>query len=93
MRDVPRPAARRAGFRTLAGAGLWILAGCGVVIDEPQFDTRAEQRPGTWVSRLESEIAGLRGAYGDMMVRATPPSPQHRLGAVAPRGRRRLDEG
>ena len=72
MRDVPRPAARRAGLRTLAGAGLWILAGCGVVVDEPQFDTRAEQRPGTWVSRLESEIAGLRGAYEDMIVRATP---------------------
>jgi hypothetical protein len=44
------------GLRTLAGAGLWILTGCGVVVDEPQFDTRAEQRPGTWVRRLESEI-------------------------------------
>jgi hypothetical protein len=71
MRDVPRPAAR-SGLRTLAGAGLWILAGCGVVVDEPQLDTRAEQRPGTWVRRLESEIAGLRGAYEDMIVRATP---------------------
>jgi hypothetical protein len=71
MRDVPRPAAR-SGLRMLAGAGLSILAGCGVVVDEPQLDTRAEQRPGTWIRRLESEIAGVRGAYEDMIVRATP---------------------
>jgi hypothetical protein len=56
----------------LAGAGLWIVTGCGVVIDEPQYDTRAEQRPGTWVRRLETEIANLRGAYDDMIVKATP---------------------
>jgi hypothetical protein len=38
------------------------------VIDEPQLDTRAEQRPGTWVRRLEAEISKLRGAYDDMVV-------------------------
>jgi hypothetical protein len=72
MRDVPLPGARAAGLRALAGVGVWMLAGCGVVIDEPTYDTRAEQRPGTWVSRLETEIAGLRGAYDDMIVKATP---------------------
>ena len=72
MRDVPPPSARGAGLRALAGAGLWVLTGCGVIIDEPQYDTRAEQRPGTWVRRLETEIANLRGAYDYMIVKATP---------------------
>lgn len=62
----------RAGVRALAGAALWILAACGVIIDEPQYDTRAEQRPGTWVRRLETEIGNLRGAYDEMIVKATP---------------------
>ena len=72
MRVVLRPSARAAGLRTLAGAGLWILTGCGVIIDEPRYDSRAEQRPGTWVRRLDSEIGNLRGAYSDMIVQATP---------------------
>jgi hypothetical protein len=72
MRDVSRRGARGAGLRALAGAGLWVLAGCGVIVDEPQYDTRAEQRPGTWVRRLETEIANLRGAYDSMIVQATP---------------------
>ena len=72
MRGVPLPVVRSTGLRTLAGAALWILTGCGVIVDEPQLDTRAEERPGTWVRRLENEIAGLRGAYEDMIVRATP---------------------
>ncbi len=81
MRDVSLPDARGAGFRVLAGAGLWIVTGCGVVIDEPQYDTRAEQRPGTWVRRLETEIANLRGAYDDMIVKATP-SQRRRLPSI-----------
>jgi hypothetical protein len=72
MRGVPLPVVRSTGLRTLAGAALWMLTGCGVIVDEPQLDTRAEERPGTWVRRLENEIAGLRGAYEDMIVRATP---------------------
>jgi hypothetical protein len=56
----------------VAGAGLVSLTGCGVIIDEPTYDTRAEQRPGTWVSRLETEIGSLRRAYDDMIVKATP---------------------
>ena len=72
MRNVPLPGSRGAGLRALAGAGLWILAGCGVILDEPQYDTRAEERPGTWVRRLETEIENLRGAYDDMIVKATP---------------------
>jgi hypothetical protein len=56
----------------LAGAGLWVAAGCGVIIDEPQYDTRADERPGTWVSRLQTEIADLQGVYEDMIVKATP---------------------
>jgi hypothetical protein len=72
MRDVPPPGARVAGLRALAGAGLWILSGCGVIIDEPQYDTRAEQRPGTWISRLQTEVPSLQGAYDDMIVKATP---------------------
>ena len=71
MRGVPLPNARGAALRALAGAGLWALAGCGVLIDEPQYDTRADQRPGTWVSRLQSEIQTLQGAYEDMIVKAT----------------------
>jgi hypothetical protein len=72
MRGVPIPSARGTGLRALAGAGLWVLTGCGVIIDEPQYDTRAEQRPGTWVSRLQSDLASLQGAYEDMIVKATP---------------------
>ena len=72
MRDVSLRGARGAGLRALAGAGLWVLAGCGVIVDEPQYDTRAEQRPGTWVRRLETEVANLRGAYDSMIVQATP---------------------
>jgi hypothetical protein len=72
MRGVSLRGACGAGLLALAGAGLWGVAGCGVVIDEPQLDTRAEERPGTWVRRLETEIAKLRGAYDDMVVRATP---------------------
>lgn len=72
MRGVSLPSVRAAGLRALAGAGLWVATGCGVIIDEPQLDTRNEQRPGTWVSRLETEIANLRGAYDDMIVKATP---------------------
>jgi hypothetical protein len=72
MRDVSSPGARATGLRALAGAGLWVLAGCGVIIDEPQYDTRAEQRPGTWVRRLADEVGRLRGAYDDMIVKATP---------------------
>jgi hypothetical protein len=67
MRGVPLRVARSAGLRPLAGAARWILSGCGVIVDQPQFATRAEERPGTGVRRLESEIAGLRGAYEDMM--------------------------
>jgi hypothetical protein len=81
MRGVLLPGARGAGLRVLAGAGLWIVTGCGVVIDEPQYDTRAEQRPGTWVRRLETEIANLRGAYDDMIVKATP-SQRRRLPSI-----------
>lgn len=73
MRGVPVPSARVTGLRALAGAGLWVLTGCGVIIDEPTYDTRAEQRPGTWVDRLQSEIGALQGAYEDMIVKATPP--------------------
>src|SRR5262249_4863491 len=72
MRGVPLPGARRAGLRALAGAGLWALSGCGVIVDEPQYDTRAEQRPGTWVSKLQTEISDLQGVYQDMIVKATP---------------------
>jgi hypothetical protein len=72
MRVVSPPSVRASGLRALAVAGLWMLAGCGVILDEPQYDTRAEQRPGTWVGRLETEIANLRGAYDDMIVKATP---------------------
>jgi hypothetical protein len=72
MRGVSLRDACGAGLLALAGAGLWGVAGCGVVVDEPQLDTRAEQRPGTWVRRLETEISKLRGAYDDMVVRATP---------------------
>jgi hypothetical protein len=72
MRGVPIPSARGTGLRALAGAGLWVLTGCGVIIEEPQYDTRAEQRPGTWVSRLQSDLASLQGAYEDMIVKATP---------------------
>jgi len=71
MRGVSLPSARGAGFRVVAGAGLWALTGCGVIIDEPQYDTRADQRPGTWVSRLQSEIQSLQSAYEDMIVKAT----------------------
>jgi hypothetical protein len=73
MRGVPVPSARVTGLRALAGAGPWVLTGCGVIIDEPTYDTRAEQRPGTWVDRLQSEIGALQGAYEDMIVKATPP--------------------
>jgi hypothetical protein len=72
MRSVPLPSAHRAGLRALAGAGLWALTGCGIIIDEPQYDTRAEQRPGTWVGRLQTEISDLQGVYQDMIVKATP---------------------
>jgi hypothetical protein len=72
MRGVSLRGACGAGLLALAGAGLSGAAGCGVVVDEPQIDTRAEQRPGTWVRRLETEISKLRGAYDDMVVRATP---------------------
>jgi hypothetical protein len=72
MRVVLLRDARASGLRALAGAGLWILTGCGVIIDEPQYDSRAEQWPGTWVRRLETEIEKLRGAYDDMIVKATP---------------------
>jgi hypothetical protein len=72
MRGVPLPGVRAAGLRALAGAGLWAVTGCGVLVDEPQLDTRAEQRPGTWVRRLETEVASLRGAYDDMIVKASP---------------------
>ena len=72
MRGVPLPGVRVTGLRALAGAGLWVLTGCGVIIDEPTYDTRAEQRPGTWVSRLQEEIGSLQGAYEDMIVKATP---------------------
>src|SRR5262249_57240995 len=72
MRGGPRPGARGVGLRALAGAGLWVLAACGAIIDEPQYDTRAEQRPGAWVRRLQTEFANLRGAYDDMIVKATP---------------------
>jgi hypothetical protein len=71
MRSVSLRGARGAGLSALA-AGLWIVTGCGVIVDEPQYDTRAEQRPGTWVRRLETEIANLRGAYDGMVVNATP---------------------
>jgi hypothetical protein len=71
MRGVSLPSAHGAGFRVVAGAGLWALTGCGVIIDEPQYDTRADQRPGTWVSRLQSEIQSLQSAYEDMIVKAT----------------------
>ena len=81
MRDVSLPGARGAGLRALAGAGLWIVTGCGVILDEPQYDTRAEQRPGTWVRRLETEIANLRGAYDNMIVKATP-SERRRLPSI-----------
>ena len=47
IRGVPLPSVRVPGLRALAGAGLWALTGCGVIIDEPQYDTRPEQRPGT----------------------------------------------
>jgi hypothetical protein len=72
MRGVSPRALRRAGVRALAGAGLLSLTGCGAIVDGPQYDTRAEQRPGTWVRRLETEIQGLQGAYDDMIVRASP---------------------
>lgn len=72
MRGVPLPGVRVTGLRALAGAGLWALTGCGVIIDEPTYDTRAEQRPGTWVSRLQEEIGSLQRAYEDMIVKATP---------------------
>jgi hypothetical protein len=81
MRGVLLPGARGAGLRALAGAGLFVAAGCGVIIDEPQYDTRAEQRPGTWVRRLETEIANLRGAYDSMIVKATP-SQRRRLPSI-----------
>lgn len=81
MRDVPFPDVRGAGLCVLAGAGLWVLTGCGVIIDEPQYDTRAEQRPGTWVRRLETEIGSLRGAYDEMIVKATP-SQRRRLPSI-----------
>jgi hypothetical protein len=81
MRGVSPPGARGTGLRALAGAGLWILTGCGVVIDEPQLDMRAEQRPGTWVRRLETEISNLRGAYDNMTVNATP-SQRRRLPSI-----------
>ena len=58
-----------------------MAAGCGVVIDEPQYDTRAEQRPGTWVRRLETEIANLRGVYESMIVKASP-SQRRRLPSI-----------
>src|SRR5262245_60878394 len=72
MRDVSPRGGHRAGLRALAGAGLWVLTGCGVILDEPQYDTRAEQRPDTWARRLETEIGNLRAAYDDMIVRASP---------------------
>ncbi len=72
MRGVPLPGVRVTGLRALAGAGLWALTGCGVIIDEPTYDTRAEQRPGTWVSRLQEEIGSLQRTYEDMIVKATP---------------------
>src|SRR5262249_57349651 len=45
---------------------------CGVIVDEPQLDTRSEERPGTRFRRLETEIQGLQAAYDDMIVRASP---------------------
>jgi len=102
MRGVPLPGARRAGLHALAGAGLWVFAGRGVIVDQPQDDTRADQRSGTWVSKLQTEISDLQGVYQDMRVSghdreghagATAPSPQHRVGALTPVRCRRVDVG
>jgi hypothetical protein len=73
MRDVSlQDAARGSRVVAMAEVGLAALTACGVVIDEPSLDMRADERPGTWVSRLETEVGKLRGAYDDMIVRATP---------------------
>jgi len=72
MQDVSSRGARGAGLLVLAGAGLSVLTGCGVLVDDVQLDTQTERRPGTWVRRLETEIANLRTAYDDMIVHATP---------------------
>ena len=70
MQGVSSPAAR-ASRRVLAGAGLLALAGCGTLVDDVQYDSRAEQRPGTWVRRLQDEIRELTAAYDDMMRHAS----------------------
>jgi hypothetical protein len=67
--------------RALAGASLLSLTACGVLIDQPRSDTPTEQRPGTWVRRLEGEITKLRGAYDDVIVRA-PPAQRRRLPSI-----------
>jgi hypothetical protein len=45
------------------------------------LDTRADERTGTWVSLLETEIARLRSSYDDMIVHATP-SQRRRLPSI-----------
>jgi hypothetical protein len=64
--------AHRAGLRTLAGAGVWILTGCGVFVDPLSSTPGRSSAPERGVRRLETEIANLRRAYDDMMARATP---------------------
>ena len=63
MRGVSRRGVFGAGLLALTGAGLWTSAGCGVIVDGPRLDPRSEQRPGTWVRRLEENVAELRAAY------------------------------
>ncbi len=67
---IRRAAALRPGV--LLGATLWLLAGCGILIDDIEVDPYRETRPASYVERLRTEIASVQDAYHDMIVQATP---------------------